>query len=200
MSADDLLADVPPLRKIGPLPDPPAPPEQCRCGSTEFWPGFPPICKKCRAPFYEPGKSPAELAAAARAESEAGTAAVEVVRAEAAARAAPEEPSTSPYEAVPAQNSLPGFPSDPVPHAPHPEASGEPEAAVPLVMNDTVQRRRPKPQISLFGEEHDPEQTAPREFELFDENIAVDFCCPRCQYVWSGAPKPTAEDIQETES
>jgi hypothetical protein len=34
----------------------------------------------------------------------------------------------------------------------------------------------------------------PAQFAAFGENIPTEFCCPKCRYVWSGNPKPTAEE------
>lgn len=33
------------------------------------------------------------------------------------------------------------------------------------------------------------ERSAPDDFESYDEDIETQYCCPKCQYSWSGKPK-----------
>lgn len=35
----------------------------------------------------------------------------------------------------------------------------------------------------------DAEKEAPESFDEYDENIDTEYCCPKCNYTWSGKPK-----------
>lgn len=39
--------------------------------------------------------------------------------------------------------------------------------------------------------------TAPGSFHAFGEDVETSYCCPRCNYAWSGAPKPKDEAPDE---
>lgn len=39
-----------------------------------------------------------------------------------------------------------------------------------------------------YGEYDDEEFSAPDDFKEVDENIPTEFCCPKCNYKWSGKP------------
>jgi hypothetical protein len=49
--------------------------------------------------------------------------------------------------------------------------------------------------VSLKDEEREGEDgNAPEEFPSYDEDIPVQYCCPKCGYVWSGKPNASAGD------
>lgn len=53
--------------------------------------------------------------------------------------------------------------------------------------------------VDLLRADARREARPPAEFPTIDEDLPVDYCCPRCGYKWSGNPCPGDEDVEGAE-